>query len=497
MACSKTRIQKIRYSMILMIWMALLTIAAPCFLTKAKTTPSQSLLLFRTDQSDELIIPRSFTKIAKKVIPTVVAINSVMTVYTNELWNEQFGNTELREFFEDRSLHIPLPKEFRQRGSGSGIIVTSDGYILTNMHVVEKAERITVTLADDRSFEANLVGTDPLTELAVIKIAADHLPVAQFGNSDSVEIGEWVLAIGNPLELRSTVTAGIVSALGRDINIISDSFGVENFIQTDAPINPGNSGGPLINLRGEVIGINTAIATQSGYSQGYGFAIPINLAQEIMKKLIQHGYVIRSYLGISMQDVNEKIARAMGLKYPFGIFIDHVAEESPAERAGIQEKDILVKIDHQVVNKGNIVQSIIAQKRPGEVVSLTLLRGDRLLKIPVTLAERTGSRNPITFPRPARKFRNLGLEVETITSRLAEQMNLKMEEGVLVVSVQQFSPGHDAGIQPNDIILEIDSRKVSSATEFENLISQMDQGKVYIFKIRRGENCFHCFVEVL
>ncbi|MDZ7375819.1 MAG: S1C family serine protease, partial [candidate division KSB1 bacterium] len=219
MACSKTRNLKIRYGIILVSCVALLIVAAPCFFIMAKTPPSGSLLPFRSDQSDEQTFPQSFTKIAKKVIPTVVAINSVMTVYANELWNEQFGNIELKEFFEDRYLHIPLPKEFRQKGSGSGIIVTSDGYILTNMHVVEKAERITVTLADDRSFEANLVGADPLTELAVIKIAADHLPVAQFGNSDSVEIGEWVLAIGNPLELRSTVTAGIVSALGRDINI--------------------------------------------------------------------------------------------------------------------------------------------------------------------------------------------------------------------------------------------------------------------------------------
>ncbi len=496
MNCCTTRFAKMRLRIVLIAMMALL-IAAPWFAPFASATPSKSQNEGDVKHTDTPAVPHSFTAIAKAVIPTVVAINSVMMIYTSELWNNQLSDKELKEFFGEQYLNIPVPKEFRQKASGSGIIVSAEGHILTNMHVVEKAERITVTLSDDRSFEASIVGADPLTELAVIKIAANQLPVAQLGNSDSVEIGEWVLAIGNPLELRSTVTAGIVSAIGRDINIISDSFGIENFIQTDAPINPGNSGGPLVNMRGQVIGINTAIATQSGYNQGYGFAIPINLAREIMNKLMQHGYVIRSYLGISMQDVNEKIARAMGLKYPFGIFIDHVSEDSPAERAGIQEKDILVKIDNQIVNRGNIVQSIIAQKRPGDIISLTLLRGDRLLKIPVTLAERTGSKMLMAFPRPPRKFRNLGLEVETITSRLAEQMNLKMGEGVLVVSVQQFSPSHDAGIEPNDIILEIDGRKVSSAAGFNYLIAELMQGNVYIFKIKRGENSFHCFVEVL
>ncbi len=462
----------------------------------AAILPSSCMGPTEFNQDDFPTVPNSFTNIAKAVIPTVVAINSVIMIYASELWNNQLNNKELRDFWGDQYLNLPLPNEFRQKGTGSGIIVSVDGYILTNMHVVEKAERITVTLSDDRSYEATLIGADPLTELAVIKIDAHNLPVAKFGNSDSVEIGEWVLAIGNPLELRSTVTAGIVSALGRDINIISDSFGVENFIQTDAPINPGNSGGPLVNMRGQVIGINTAIATQSGYNQGYGFAIPINLAKDIMKKLIQHGYVIRSYLGIAMQDVNEKIARAMRLKFPFGVFIDNVAEDSPAEKAGVQEKDILIKIDHQVVNKGNIVQSIIAQKKPGDVVWLTLLRGTQLLKLPVTLAERTGYRMPSVMPRPARKFRNLGLEVETITSRLAEQLNIKMGDGVLVVSVQQFSPGHDAGIEPNDIILEIDGQKISSVLGFESQVSELTQGTVSIFKIKRGEFFFHCFVEV-
>ena len=439
---------------------------------------------------------KAFSRVALAVIPTVVSINSTMMIYTSELWKDQFDDKELREFFGEKYFNFPVPKEFRQRGSGSGIIVTKKGHILTNMHVIEKAELINVTLADNRSFRANLVGADPLTELAVIKIDGDNLPVAELGDSDSLEIGDWVLAIGNPLELRSTVTAGIISAIGRDINIIADNYGVENFIQTDATINPGNSGGALVNLRGQVIGINTAIATQSGYNQGYGFAIPINLAKEVIKDLIRHGYVVRSYLGISMQDVNEKIARALGLKHPAGVFIDHVAGDSPARIFGLREKDVLIRIDDEIVNKGNIVQSIIAKKKPGDKILLTIIRSNRLLKIPVVLGERSGTKFKTLRKNSERKFQNLGLEVESITRHVAEDFDLKMGEGVLVIGVEQFSPAFDAGVQINDIILEINDRIITSVYGFESVISELEKGKVYIFKMKRAENIFHIFIEV-
>ncbi len=445
---------------------------------------------------DYLTTSKAFTQVAKAVIPTVVSINSIMMIYASELWKDKLDDQELREFFGDKYLNFPLPREFRQKGSGSGIIVSKDGYILTNMHVVEKAELITVTLADNRSYSAMLVGADPLTELAVVKIDGSDLPVAELGNSDSLEIGEWVLAIGNPLELKSTVTAGIISAIGRDINIISDNYGVENFIQTDATINPGNSGGALVNLKGQVIGINTAIATQTGYNQGYGFAIPINLAKEIIKDFIEYGYVVRSYLGISMQDVNEKIARALGLKHPTGVFVDLVVDASPAQIFGLCEKDVIVKIDNHVVNKGNIVQSIIAQKKPGDVLILTVIRENRTLKIPLTLGERRGTKVKPVIKNTERKFHNLGLEVENISLHLAEEFNLKIGEGVLVTAVKQFSPAFDAGIQMNDIILEIDDRVINSVYNFENAINELTSGKIYIFRMKRNENIFHIFIEV-
>ncbi len=440
---------------------------------------------------------KAFTEVAKSVVPTVVSINSTMMIRTSELWNNKFDDKELREFFGEKYFNIPVPKEFRQKGSGSGIIVSKNGHILTNVHVVENAESITVTLADNRTFKAALTGADPMTELAVIKIEGDDLPVAELGNSDSLSIGQWVMAVGNPLELKSTVTAGIISAIGRDINIIADTYGVENFIQTDATINPGNSGGALVDLQGKVIGINTAIATQSGYSQGYGFAIPVNLAKEIMIDLMQRGYVIRSYLGVSMQDVNEKIARALGLKRPTGVFVDFVEEGGPARLAGLREKDVIVKIDNVVVNKGNIIQSIIAQKKPGEKVLLTVIRKNRLLKIEATLGKRESRTVRLSSLTRDRKFENLGLDVENVSRRLAEELNLKRNKGVIVVEVARFSPAYDAGIQVNDIILEIDDRLVTSTYGFDKIISDLDNGDVYIFKMKRGDTVFHTFVEVL
>ncbi len=437
-----------------------------------------------------------FTRIAKAVIPTVVSINCIMMINASDLWDNQLDQKELQDFFGEKYLNLPVPRQFRQKGTGSGIIISEQGHILTNMHVIEKAEMITVTLADNRSFDATIVGGDPLTELAVIKIPGKAFPVAVLGNSDSVQIGEWVLAIGNPLDLRSTVTAGIISAIGRDINIISDNFGIENFIQTDATINPGNSGGALVNLKGQVIGINAAIATQSGYSQGYGFAIPINLAKQTMKDLIRRGYVVRSYLGISMQDVNEKIARALKMNQPSGIFIDQVAQDSPAQMCGLREKDILIKVDNQIVTKGNIVQSIIAQKKPGDALSLTVMRNNRLLQISAVLGVRNDSQIIKLTKSTSRPFHNLGLAVENISPLRSEELNLNIGQGILVTSVEQFSPAFDAGIQSNDIILEIDNRMITSVYGFENIIAELEEGNIYIFKMKRGDNTFHVFIEV-
>ncbi|MFQ5638006.1 MAG: S1C family serine protease, partial [bacterium] len=260
----------------------------------------------------------AFVYISDSVIPTVVTIQSTRLISRDDM--ERFHKRDdLKNFFR-----FKIPKEIPQRGSGSGIIVSEDGFILTNVHVVDRSEKIRVLLNNNREFAAKVVGLDPLTEVAVIKIDAKSLPVAKLGNSDNSRVGEWVLAIGNPLELQSTVTAGIISAKERQIDIIRDSYSVENFIQTDAAINPGNSGGALVNLQGEVIGVNTAIATETGYNAGFGFAIPINLAKKIMNDMIHKGSVERAFLGIAMLNMDEKKALALGLDQPKGVCVDRM-----------------------------------------------------------------------------------------------------------------------------------------------------------------------------
>ncbi len=437
----------------------------------------------------------SFSEVAQNLLPSVVSIFCTKIVKTKNNWADQADDLEMYKNYGEKYFDFSLPGGFREKGSGSGIIVTKDGYILTNLHVVEDAEMILVKLADNRSFKATLQGADPLTELAVVKIEASDLPFVKFGNSDSVKIGEWVLAVGNPLELRSTVTAGIVSAKGRDMDIIHDNFGVENFIQTDATINPGSSGGALVNLKGQVIGINTAIATQSGFYEGYGFAIPANLAKQVMDDLVKIGHVNRCYLGVSMQDVNERIARAMGFEKPYGVFIDHVSEDSPAFKAGLREKDVLIRVNGKKVNQGNIFQSILALKKPGEKLLLTVIRKKRKIKIYVTLGERPFQEVKIAQPKLKMKYKNFGLKVKTINRSLAEELRQEIRKGVLVLEVEQFSPAYEANIRVNDIILEVDEKEVTSQYAFEHIMKKLKSGVVYILKLKRQNNVFHRFLE--
>lgn len=445
---------------------------------------------FRSDKAIPNILEtnHSFTEIAKSVIPTVVSIYSTMIVETDDWWKQRFNEDELRRFFGDNYYNFPIPQELRRRGSGSGIIISEQGHILTNVHVIDKAEKIKIILSDKRTFDAEIIGMDPLTEVAVIKIDGKNLPVATLGNSDSCQIGEWVLAIGNPLELQSTVTAGIISAKERALDIIGDTYGVENFIQTDAAINPGNSGGPLVNLKGEIIGINTAIATESGYNQGYGFAIPINIAKEIMEDLIYQGRVVRGYLGISMQDIDEIKARALGLKKPVGVFVDSVLKDGPGVKGGLDEKDVILKIDNKPVNSANVVQSIIAKKNPGDEIDITVLRKSKKLTLTIVLGERQYSSVLSPNFKKDKDYRFLGLEVQ----------NLKAEgyDGVVVQAVERYSPAFETGICVNDIIVEIGDTIISSIELFQSIISSLEAGSVIIVKIRRGDTTFHAFIEI-
>ncbi|MBN2012404.1 trypsin-like peptidase domain-containing protein [candidate division KSB1 bacterium] len=451
-----------------------------------------------TAQSATDILPTShvLNEIAHTVIPTVVSIYSTVVVQTKDLWNERFDSEEMRDFFGDHFRNLPVPSEFRQRGAGSGIIIAPNGYILTNVHVVENAEDIEVTLSDKRTMKADVVGIDPLTEIAVIKIDVMDLPIAVLGNSDSCKIGEWVMAVGNPLELNSTVTIGIISAKGRDINIIRDTYGLENFIQTDAAINPGNSGGPLINLQGEVIGVNTAIATENGFNQGYGFAIPINLAKDIMTDLIEKGRVVRGYLGISMQDITEIKARALHLKKPMGVFVDHVIIDGPAYKAGLKAKDVILKLDKFAVNRANAVQSIIAAKNPGESVSLAVLRDGKIQKLEIVLGERQYAIMVPPASRKKGKYDYLGMVVDTLTNQIINDLSLSGQAGVLITDVERYGPAYEANIQANDVLFEIGDETISRIGQFYQTIAKLPPGEVVILKIRREDTTFHAFVQV-
>ncbi len=428
----------------------------------------------------------AFVYIAESLIPTVVSIQSRRLVSREEM--ERFHNRDdLRDFFRFR-----IPKEFRQEGAGSGIIVSKDGYILTNVHVVDKAQSVRVTLSDNREFDARIVGIDPLTEVAVIKIEAENLPVARLGDSDKSRVGEWVLAIGNPMELRSTVTAGIISAKDRRIDILRDSFSVENFIQTDAAINPGNSGGALVNLRGEVIGINTAIATETGYNAGFGFAIPINLARKIMSDLIRKGRVERGFLGVAMLDMDEKKARALGMRRPRGVFIDRIMPGSPADKAGLLVRDVILSIDGQEVNHSNQVQAIVARKNPGERVRLKLLRAGQTRELTVTLGRKENQTVTLASSQKPQGFKDLGLRLETLAAESSEKTR-----GVLVTEVEKWSPADEAGLQEGDVIIEINNQKVETVEAFRRALARFRTGDVVIVRAIRGGEALHFFVSVV
>ncbi len=443
-----------------------------------------------------------FTAVAKKMLPTVVSIATTKVI--EQTRRDDFWGPILKDLFgrdfEDRN-----PGTQKLHGLGSGILISEDGYILTNHHVIRNADDIKVTLHDNRSFEAEIVGSDPLTEVAVVKINNTDLPYAPLGNSDLVEIGEWVLAIGNPLELTSTVTAGIVSAKGRDINIIRDnnaegSYSIENFIQTDAAINKGNSGGALVNMKAEVIGINTAIASGTGYYAGYGFAIPINLAKRIMKDLIEKGHVIRPYVGIGMRPVDEAVAQRYNLKRISGVYIDQIIENSPAEKSGLQELDLILKIDDKEIDQGNQVQNYIAMQNPGDVVTFYVLRENpdgklKKIKIDVTLDTREPETAQTEISKDD-KITDLGLEVQNLTDEIRNRIDeYKHEEGVIVVNVQPSSPAAEANIQRGSIIIRVEDIKITSVSDFRSAVKKVKK-EVAIFQLKLYNRKYHAFVRM-
>jgi Do/DeqQ family serine protease len=421
---------------------------------------------------------KAFIETARQVTPEIVEISVVSKIKDNP---------------HDNFFFFPFKVPEEEKGTGSGIIISKDGYIITNNHVVENATKVTVRLFDKRTFDAKVVGTDPLTDLAVVKIDADNLPVAYLGNSDSLKVGQWVMAIGNPLSLSSTVTAGIVSAINRgSLGLINNSYGVEDFIQTDAAINPGNSGGALVDLTGAVIGVNSAIASgRTGSYIGYGFAIPINLVRSVAKDLIAHGKVSRGYIGINISSVDYAMAKSLGLSKPEGIIVQDLVAGGAAKNAGIKTGDVILKADGKPVNQPNELQSYIATKSAGETVTLTIWRDGKSIDKKVTLKARDTENNsePVVNKEnennnkkesssETASFDKIGFTVQNMNQDEKDQYNTKY--GVLVTDVQQYSEAEDHQLQKGIIILEADNQKIHNVDELKSILNSKKGGAVLL-----------------
>jgi Do/DeqQ family serine protease len=476
--------------------------------------------LGRQEPPDEMPVPdsigaeleprmlnRMFRRVADDVTPAVVYIQVEVALSedSSREWYRNFDEEARRRFFQDDPL---------RQSVGSGVMISSQGYIATNYHVVENAENIQVTLSDKRVFDARVVGADPATDLAVLKIEdGDELPVVRLGDSDRVQVGEWVLAVGNPFRLTSTVTAGIISATGRQVNIIDDDFGIEDFIQTDAAINPGNSGGAVVNLDGELVGIATAIATETGSYEGYGFAVPVNLMERVVGDLIEFGEVRRGYLGVVIQNVDARVARRLGMDRIIGIYVNDVTDGGSAERAGLREGDVIVSIDERTVNASNELQSTVARRRPGDLLDVGVWRDGRVFQFEIELQGRNSPAYERWFaelqqeedeavpeeePSPGMREENVfelgewGVGLRNLTR--GEQTAFDVRGGSYVAYVENGSPADHAGLPRDAAIVEVAGTVVESTDEAIGLLEEAAQSdEAVLIKVMRrdGSSAFY------
>jgi Do/DeqQ family serine protease len=379
-------------------------------------------------------------------------------------------------------------------GSGSGVIISSDGYIVTNYHVVESSDEIEVILDDKREFKAEVIGTDPTTDLALIKIDTERLPFVEYGSSDNVRIGEWVLAVGNPFDLTSTVTAGIVSAKGRNINILRNQLAIESFIQTDAAVNPGNSGGALVNLKGELIGVNTAIATRTGSFAGYSFAVPVSLVQKVTQDLLEFGEVQRALLGVIIRDVDADLAEAMEIEQIRGVYIEEVSESSAAFDAGLQKGDVIVSIEDTDVNSPSELQEQVAKFRPGDEIEVKYSRDNSDFKVRVKLKNTSGSTALIR--REENEIINLdelGISIQKLNS--GERLSYNLDNGIKVLRIYDGLIDDQTNMRQTFIIIEVNGLTISQPEDIEKILEegaerliiegQYPDGRQKRFQVRR------------
>ena len=441
----------------------------------------------------------NFVQLAKKLGPVVVNISTTQAAKPAQSAPQQpgpdpfggqspFGENDpfgdfWRRFFGDQFGVPGGPPALPRRGLGSGFIIDQKGLVLTNNHVVENADKITVKLSDAKEFNAKVVGRDSRTDLAVLQISdgKGDFPVAPLGDSSRLQVGEWVVAMGSPFGLANTLTAGVVSAKGRHIG----AGPYDNFIQTDASINPGNSGGPLVNLHGEVIGINTAIFSRAGGNLGIGFAIPIDLAKEILPELIDKGKVTRGWLGVAIQRVTPEIAESLGLDKSSGALVSNVFEGSPAEEAGIQTGDVIVEYNGNKIDESNQLPLLVARTEVGESVKATVVRDKKPIPITVKVGELKEEEIVASGPKEEGQ---LGLTVQNITPQIAESLGLKRASGVVITSVQPQSAGAEAGLRRGDVILEVNRKEIANVDSLQNAVKDAKPDSNILFLVRRGDS---------
>jgi len=433
---------------------------------------------------------KGFAAVATQVKPAVVNINTEQVVHTTgaplgDAFSEFFGSD-----IPSGSFFRQIPRDLKQKSLGSGFVVEPDGYILTNDHVVENASKIKVKLSDGRITDATVVGTDPKTDLAVLKIRASNLPVLHLAKSDQVQVGEWVLAFGSPFGLDQTMTAGILSAKGRVIG----AGPYDNFLQTDAAINPGNSGGPLVNLKGEVVGINTTIASRSGGFQGVGFAIPSSMAEDVYHQITKSGKVTRGWLGIHAQEVTPEIAKSFNLGEQKGVLVADVDPASPAAKGGLESGDIILEFNGQEIRNMHQLSLSVAAARVGSPSKMKVLRNDQTISLSVTVGERPSDISENFRSTKTDEAGKLGITVESITTDTQHQLNLLSTRGALITEVKPGSAADEGGVQQGDVIHEVNHVPVNRASDLQAVTRSLKGGNTVLLKIeRQGQTLFLAF----
>jgi Do/DeqQ family serine protease len=428
----------------------------------------------------------SYAPLVTHVSPSVVTIRSERRTRARQPF-PFYDDPRFHDFFGDGS-EGPAPQERRQAGLGSGVIVRADGYILTNHHVIDGADSIKVELKDGGTFPATLVGSDAPSDLAVLKIDRTGLQPLPLGDSNRVQVGDVVLAVGNPLGVGQTVTMGIVSAKGRATGVGDGSF--EDFIQTDAPINQGNSGGALVNTRGELVGINSQILSPSGGNIGIGFAIPVNMAQNVMAQLIEHGEVRRGMLGVTVQSVTSDLASSLQLPSIGGALVSDVTPGSPADKAGVERGDVVVALDGAAVSDSNALRNRVAQTAPGASVALTIWRNGSEKKLTATLGELPGSTRAANASGPTAGNARLGVSVEPLTPERARQLGARAESGLAVGEVDPAGPAADAGIRAGDVIVEVNRQPVKTVDALREAVQRSKGRPALVLLDRKGASIF-------